>query len=67
MRILILLLVVLTSGCASLLNSATSKMATSLSAGILNQNDPETVRAGAPAYLLMVDGFIADNPADRQL
>lgn len=37
-------------------------MSESLASSILNQNDPETVRQGAPAYLLMVDGFIADDP-----
>jgi len=37
-------------------------MAESLATSILNQNDPETVRQGAPAYLLMIDGFITDDP-----
>ena len=39
-------------------------MAASLSGAILNQDDPETVRAGAPAFLIMIDGMIADNPGD---
>ncbi len=67
MRIITLILLLTLAGCASLISSATSKMAASLSAGILNQNDPETVRTGAPAYLLMIDGFINDSPDDRQL
>ncbi len=37
-------------------------MSESLASSILNSNDPETVRQGAPAYLLMIDGFIADDP-----
>ncbi len=37
-------------------------MSESLASSILNSNDPETVRQGAPAYLLMIDGFITDDP-----
>jgi hypothetical protein len=54
-------------GCASLMSSATAGLADSLGEAVLNQNDPETVRAGAPAYLLLVDGLIADNPDDLDL
>ncbi len=36
--------------------------ADTLSAAILNQNDPEIVSAGLPAYLLIVDGFIIQRP-----
>lgn len=57
-----LLLSSLLLGCSSLMSSATSRMADNLANAILNQNDPETVRAGAPAYLLMIDSFIADDP-----
>lgn len=39
-------------------------MATGVSHAILNQDDAETVRAGAPAYLLLLDGLIADRPQD---
>lgn len=39
-------------------------MATGVSHAILNQDDPETVRVGAPAYLLLLDGLIADRPQD---
>ena len=31
---------------------------------ILNQTDPETVRAGAPAYLLLIDSIIEATPND---
>jgi len=34
---------------------------------MLNQEDPETVRSGAPAYLLLLDGLIADSPDDNKL
>ena len=48
------------------MESATNDMAANLSSAIVNQDDPETVRDGAPAYLLLLDSFIAgspDNPA----
>ncbi len=49
------------TGCSSIMSSATSGLAESLTEAVLNQNDPETVRQGAPAYLLLVDGLIADD------
>ena len=64
---LALLLVVPLAGCASLLSSATSGLASDLSAAILDQDDPETVEAGAPAYLLLIDGLILDNPKNENL
>ena len=56
--------ILLLAGCASLISSATTRMADNITLAILNQNDLETVRLGAPAYLLMLDGLIegdADN------
>ena len=46
------------------MQSATNGMAANLSAAIMNQNDPETVRDGAPAYLLMLDSFVQGSPDD---
>lgn len=54
-------------GCASLVGSATGRLAGSVSSAILNQNDVETVRDGAPAYLLMVDGLIEGDPHSETL
>jgi hypothetical protein len=56
----------LSSGCASLMSNAASNFADNLSEAIVNQNDPQTVRDGAPAYLLLLDSLIEgspDNPA----
>jgi hypothetical protein len=53
----------LTTGCASFIGG---KAADTLASAILNQDDPELVASGVPAYLLLVDGLIAqspDNPA----
>jgi hypothetical protein len=55
------------AGCAALMRPATSRFAANLSTAILDQNDPATVRQGAPAYLLAVDGLIAGDPDDTKL
>ena len=57
----------LVSGCASLVRSATSQMADNITLAIQNQDDPETVRDGAPAYLLMIDGLIEGDPENVDL
>jgi uncharacterized protein YceK len=55
------------TGCASLMNQATQKMADNLSAAMLNQDDLETVKAGSPAYLILIDSLIEGNPEDSGL
>ena len=62
-----MLLLTILSGCASLVSSATSRMADNITLAILNQDDPETVRDGAPAYLLMIDGLIEGDPENEDL
>ncbi len=62
-----LMVMLLLSGCASLISSVTSDMADNLTRAILNQDDLETVRAGAPAYLLMIDGMIEGDPENTRL
>jgi ribosomal protein S15P/S13E len=57
------MLLLLTS-CSSIMTAATSGLADSLGDAILNQDDPETVRDGAPAYLLMLDSFVRGAPDD---
>lgn len=57
----------LLSGCASVVSSATGGLADNLSQAILNQNDPETVRDGAPAFLLMLDSFVEGSPEDPDM
>jgi hypothetical protein len=49
----------LLSGCASFIGG---KAADTLASAILNQDDPELVASGLPAYLLLVDGLIAQSP-----
>lgn len=64
---ILILLAVSLAGCASLVSSAASRMADNLSAAVLNQNDPQTVRDGAPAYLLLLDSFLEGSPDDPML
>lgn len=62
--LLLLFTSMLLSGCSALMSRATSGLAANLSDAILNQDDPETVRDGIPAYLLMLDSFVAGAPED---
>jgi hypothetical protein len=52
----------LLGGCATLVSSATSQIADDLTATILNSNDPETVRAAVPAYLLFIESLLRSSP-----
>lgn len=42
-------------------------MAENLSIAVLNQTDPDTVRDGAPAYMLLLDSFLVESPDDPEL
>ena len=53
------LLLNLLGGCVSYVGGLA---ADTLSAGILNQDDPAVVESGLPAYLLLIDGLISENP-----
>lgn len=64
---LLLLCLLLSTGCASMVSSATAQMADNITLAIQNQDDPETVREGAPAYLLMIDGLIEGDPQSEDL
>ncbi len=63
----VLLTLLALSGCASLASSASSKLAGNLSTAILNQDDPETVQAGMPSYLLLIDSLIEGDPKNENL
>ncbi len=63
----ILLLPMLTGGCASLMSSAATGLADSLSSAVLNQNDPETARAAIPAFMVLLDGILESSPDDPEL
>lgn len=55
------------TGCASLMSSAASGLTDSISDSILNQDDPETAKAALPTFMVLIDGFIKDNPEDPDI
>ena len=59
-----LLFLVVIAGCSPIVSNITDNLASNLTAAVLNQADPEIVRDGAPAYLLLLDSFIEGNPAN---
>lgn len=60
----IVVAVVLLSGCAAM---AAKRLTGDLGAAIADQEDPATVEAGAPAYLLLADGLIRGDPDNVDL
>jgi hypothetical protein len=60
---LLAILIGVLTGCASMIAEG---LARDLEKGIANQDDPAIVRAGAPAYMLMIDGSIQSHPDNRQ-
>jgi hypothetical protein len=54
-------------GCAVLARPVTVRFVGGLSSAILEQDDLATVRDGAPAYLLAVDGLIEADPDDLEM
>lgn len=64
---LLLTLLAALTGCGRIVTSAANDLATNLSAAIANHDDPATVRAGGPAYLLMLDGMIHGDPENEPL
>ena len=57
----------LLSGCASLVSGITSQMADDLAGSILNNEDIDTVREGVPAFLLLIDSFLRSSPDSEDL
>jgi hypothetical protein len=61
------ILVTALSACSAVISSTTGRLADNLASAIVNHNDPETVRQGAPAYLLMIDSLIEGDPESPEL
>ena len=53
------------AGCATVMATAGGGLAGNLNVAIMNQDDPELVRDGAPAYLLMLDSFVEGAPKNE--
>jgi hypothetical protein len=63
--ITLIIALTLLPACASMVATAGSGVAENLTTAILNQDDPELVRDGAPAYLLMLDSVVAGAPENE--
>ncbi len=63
----VLLLGALSVGCTTIVSSVTEDLADGLSDAILNSDDLAGVRDGAPAYLILLDGLIAQDPDNPNL
>ena len=64
--LLIAITSIATSGCGALVSRAANGFGENLTSAILNQDDPELVRAGMPSYILLLDSFLQgeeNNPA----
>ena len=55
------------SGCGQLVSNAKQEFADDLSATMLQQNDPETVKQAVPAYLILVSSMIKGDPDNVEL
>ena len=65
--ILILCCSTVLAGCATVVASAGSGLAGNLTVAMMNQDDPDIVRDGAPAYLLMLDSFVEGSPENADV
>ena len=55
------------AGCAGLVSGFAAGMADNLAVSILDSEDIDTVREGAPAYLLLIDSFLQGSPDSEDL
>ena len=55
------------AGCAGIVNNAAQNFADSLSDTILNSNDPQLVRDGAPSFLLILDSLLDEDSRSPDL
>lgn len=55
------------AGCSIVVGQAVDNASDNLTTAILNQDDPETVRDGAPAYLLLMDSLVEGSPQDPDI
>ena len=67
-RSVVVLMIVIGSqvlaGCSHLVSKAANSFGDNLSSAMLNQDDPELVRAGMPSYILLMDSFLQNEVND---
>ena len=64
---ILLLLVLAVSACGQLISNAKKEFAEDLSATILEFDDPETIKRGLPAYLILMSSMIKGDPGNADL
>ncbi len=64
---LVLALFTIQYGCQVVISSATNRLFKDLEASILNNDDPELIKAGIPPFLILLDGMLRQNPRDVSL
>ena len=55
------------TGCGLMLSSATENLSNNLTYAMLNHNDPETVAAAMPSYLLLQEALLKQQPDNQTL
>jgi TRAP transporter T-component len=60
--IAVVILALALSGCSAIIQSQTRPILDNLVSSIMKQSDPELVKDGAPAYMLLIDGLIEGSP-----
>ena len=65
--ILLMLLVLSISACGRVISNAKIEFSQDLSATILEFDDPETIKKGVPAYLILVSSMIKSDPENPAL
>ena len=66
-RVLIFSLLLGLTACAQIVEKPLMSFSDNLTAAVLDQNDPELVREGAPTFLLLMDGLIRQSPENPAL
>lgn len=66
-RLSFIFLIAACSACSSLISEQAGQFSDSLSASVLNNDDIETVRQGAPSYLILLDALIEGSPESAPL
>jgi hypothetical protein len=62
LQVIALVGALLLQGCAAFGNAAASRVTDGLSVAILDADDPELVREGIPAYLILLDALVKSDP-----
>jgi len=67
-KIILLALITLSiTSCGQLISNAKKEFADDLAATILESNDPETVKKGVPAYLILISSMVKGDPDNPEL